>query len=332
MSTEHKYVTQSAIMARKWETLDSEYLQFSTVGDSAVRPEHRMFDKFTALKTDKIWLRLYTPLAWGCRCTIIPGIARNLSKEYNSDWANRLVDPLVKDTIFDNNAALSNVIFNKSHPYFKAKDNKAISKPEVTNSYIPKELERYEKELGIVINKDIFNYLKKETPLHTVEPVGYPVHRGAYYSPAANFVKIPIDERRKNSKWYAQAVVHHEFGHAIDTQTGLRDSTRLKSLMTEARKLYTSAEMKEIYINARKKGLFGDDDTREKHSAILDTIASLRPTINMNQTHSDAYWKIPGYKEAEFIAHISENKFSGNDAFKELMPALYKKMVDFKFD
>ncbi|WP_163401518.1 zinc-dependent peptidase, partial [Flavobacterium fluviatile] len=259
-----------------------------------------------------------------------PGIARNLSKEFDSDWANNAVDPLVKDTIFDNNAALSKIIFNDKHPYFKATEKKA--KPTVVISNIPKELERYEKELGVVVNKEVFKYLKRDTPLYTVEPDGQPKIRGAYYRPDANFVKIPIDERRKNSKWYAQAVVHHEFGHAIDFQTGLRDSDKIKSLMNEARKMYTSAEMKEIYIKAQKTLFSGDNDAREKHAAVLDTIASIRPAINMNQTHPDAYWKKAGYKEAEFIAHISENKFSGNDVFKELMPALYKKMVDFEFD
>lgn len=118
LRAEHQFVTQSAIMAHKWETLDSEYLEFTTVGDSHVRASHRLFDKFTALKSDPIWRRLYTPLDWGCRCTIIPGIAKNLSKEYNSDWANKVVDPLVKGTIFDNNAALTGLIFNNSHPYF----------------------------------------------------------------------------------------------------------------------------------------------------------------------------------------------------------------------
>ncbi|WP_208796478.1 hypothetical protein, partial [Flavobacterium fluviatile] len=62
-----------------------------------------------------------------------PGIARNLSKEFDSDWANNAVDPLVKGTIFDNNAALSNVIFNKEHPYFKVETKKAegVQKPNV---------------------------------------------------------------------------------------------------------------------------------------------------------------------------------------------------------
>lgn len=120
LRTEHQFVTQSAIMAHKWETMDSEYLQYSTVGDGRVRPEHKLFDKFTALKTDPIWKRLYTPLSWNCRCTIIPGIARNVSKEYDSNWANKVVDPLVKNTIFDNNVGISKVVFTDKHPYFKA--------------------------------------------------------------------------------------------------------------------------------------------------------------------------------------------------------------------
>ena len=121
LATEHQFTVQSAIMAQKWETLDSEYLEFNTVGDTRVRPEHKIFDKFTAPKSDKIWKRLYTPLSWGCRCTVIPGIEKGISEEYNSKWANKMVDPLVKGTIFDNNVGITKEIFNKNHPYFKSK-------------------------------------------------------------------------------------------------------------------------------------------------------------------------------------------------------------------
>jgi hypothetical protein len=164
LSAEVKHVTQSSIMARKWHTMDAEYLQFSTVGDSAVRPEHRIFDKFTALKTDKIWLRLYTPLAWGCRCTIIPGIARNLSKENNSEWANNAVDPLVKDTIFDNNAALSNVIFNDKHPYFKATNQGKIKVPKEPKKETSINLSEYIKG-DLPTDKEIKNILTRYAQL-----------------------------------------------------------------------------------------------------------------------------------------------------------------------
>lgn len=136
LRAEHQYVVQTAIMAHKWETLDSEYLEFSTAGDSHVRASHKLFDKFTALKTDPIWMRLYTPLDWGCRCTVIPGVAKNVSKEYNSEWANKVVDPLVKGTIFDNNAALTGKVFTDKHPYFKANEKvlKGAKKPTPKNN------------------------------------------------------------------------------------------------------------------------------------------------------------------------------------------------------
>ncbi len=124
LRAEHQFVSQSAIMANKWGNLDTEYLEFNTVGDGGVRPEHKIFDKFTAKKSDPIWKRLYTPLAWGCRCTVIPGISKNLSAEYDGEWANKLVDPLVKGTIFDNNAALTGNIFNDKHPYFRTDGKK----------------------------------------------------------------------------------------------------------------------------------------------------------------------------------------------------------------
>lgn len=127
LRAEHQYVVQTAIMAHKWKTLDSEYLEFSTAGDNHVRASHKLFDKFTALKTDPIWKRLYTPLDWGCRCIVIPGVAKNVSKEYDSEWANKVVDPLVKGTIFDNNAALTGKIFTDKHPYFKVKETKGIN-------------------------------------------------------------------------------------------------------------------------------------------------------------------------------------------------------------
>ncbi len=123
LNVEHQFATQSAIMAHKWQTMNSEFLEFRTVGDGRVRPEHKLFDKFTARKSDPIWKRLYAPLSWNCRCTVIPGVEKNVSKEYNSDWANNVVDPLVKNTIFDNNVGISYEIFTKKHPYFKAVKN-----------------------------------------------------------------------------------------------------------------------------------------------------------------------------------------------------------------
>ncbi len=156
LNVEHQFVTQSAIMADKWNNLDSEYLEFSTVGDNRVRPEHKLFDKFTALKTDPIWKRLYTPLNWNCRCTIIPGIAKNVSKEYDSAWAEKVVAPMVKGTIFDNNVGITNVIFKETHPYFKAVGAK-------NNEFVQNKEERKAKD--VELKNWISKNIKKNEPI-----------------------------------------------------------------------------------------------------------------------------------------------------------------------
>ncbi len=173
LNVEHQFVTQSAIMAHKWDTLDSEYLEFTTVGDGKVRPEHKTFDKFTALKSDPIWKRLYTPLDWNCRCTIIPGIAKNLSKEYDSAWADKMVDPIVKDTIFDNNVGISKEIFTKKHPYFKAD----ISKKSEFDNAVNDEKKAKLKEQRIEVREWAKENLIGKTITHPniEKPIGFTV-------------------------------------------------------------------------------------------------------------------------------------------------------------
>ncbi|MBN8834582.1 MAG: minor capsid protein [Sphingobacteriales bacterium] len=83
LQTEYNTAKSSAEMARKWDEFSSngvEYLEYSTVGDGHVRPEHARLDKFTAKTTDKIWNTIYPPNGWNCRCSVVPGIAGNASK------------------------------------------------------------------------------------------------------------------------------------------------------------------------------------------------------------------------------------------------------------
>lgn len=330
LRAEHQFVTQSAIMAHKWETLDAEYLEFTTVGDRRVRPEHKLFDKFTALKSDPIWRRLYTPLDWGCRCTVIPGISKNVSKEYNSEWANKVVDPLVKGTIFDNNVALTKVIFNDKHPYFKASKT---NKLQDNNKLVPKGIENYEEKTGVKINKEIFSFLKKETPFYNISPdkVGT---NGAFFHPDKNYVVVPIDKARLRSKWKAESVVYHEFGHASDWQHDLKFKKSVTNLMKKHRAILRSengyAEVdKKVYALGYKSQMEENWDMVSKCGAISDTIMSLNS--NYGQGHSKAYFKIKGMPEAEFLAHAFENKFAGNDVFKKVMPELYEdtiKLID----
>ncbi|MBS9767714.1 MAG: hypothetical protein KGV44_09280 [Flavobacteriaceae bacterium] len=189
----------------------------------------------------------------------------------------------------------------------------------------PDAIQNYEKELGITIDKGVFDLLKKDTPL-VFENIKGIKSDGAYYLPTHNIVRIPIDARRKRSKWKSKSVVYHEYGHAIDTHIGLKESKGVKDLMRRYKKELDFAkidrEAKLKYLDARAKG---DYDNVEKAGAVLDTIMSLNPKYGGG--HTKAYYSKKGNKEAEFIAHCFENTFEGNNIFKELMPDLYNDTI-----
>lgn len=119
LNAEYHVARQSAIMAHKWESLNSEYLEYSTVGDGNVRPEHKLLDKFTAAKTHPVWDKIYPVKAWGCRCNVVPGKAQNVGKVMSEVQAAKMMKPLIKDTIFDNHVGKSKVVFPDSHPHIE---------------------------------------------------------------------------------------------------------------------------------------------------------------------------------------------------------------------
>ncbi len=125
LKAEYHVAKYSAVMANKWENLTSEYLEYSTVGDRRVRPEHARLDKFTAFKSDPVWNKIYPIKAWGCRCTVVPGKAQNAEKTMTSIEAAQMMKPLIKDTIFDNHVGKSRTVFTDKHPFFKFNNKRA---------------------------------------------------------------------------------------------------------------------------------------------------------------------------------------------------------------
>jgi SPP1 gp7 family putative phage head morphogenesis protein len=47
------------------------YWQYWTVGDDRVRPEHRVLNRFVARADDPVWLKIYPPNGFNCRCSVI---------------------------------------------------------------------------------------------------------------------------------------------------------------------------------------------------------------------------------------------------------------------
>jgi len=118
LTTEYENAHYSAIMASNWESFqDDDLLQYSTVGDSNVRPSHAAMDKYTAPKSAAFWRVNYPPNGWNCRCSVVPGKGHEINKLTEAEAVRQLTAEN-KDTPFYNNVGISKVIFKDNHPYF----------------------------------------------------------------------------------------------------------------------------------------------------------------------------------------------------------------------
>ncbi|WP_256013129.1 hypothetical protein [Desertivirga xinjiangensis] len=200
----------------------------------------------------------------------------------------------------------------------------------------PANIDTYKKELGINVKDDIFQLLNRETPLTNKGG------RGAYFNPYDNYVNIPFDARRRESKWYAEAVVYHEYGHAADWQHLIKEMPQVKGVMDKYRKIYSengNALYKNLHTKLETHGYSSyannDFDKMNQVTSAADTLMSLNKNYGTGHGYKVKlpngrvvdYFDVPGHQEAEFIAHMFENKFSGNPWFKELMPDLYDDMI-----
>ncbi|QFG53649.1 phage minor head protein [Chryseobacterium sp.] len=337
LEAEWQFALSSSQSAGKWAAIDQEgryNLQYRTANDDRVRADHAALQDITLPVEDPFWLTYYPPNGWRCRCVAVE-VLKTKYEVSDSDKANAAGDRATtkigpdgknKSEIFRFNPGAEQKVFPPKHPYNKVKgadDVKTILQPEFT----PEKLKDYEKKLGINVNTEIFEFLKKSTPLTLTNPPELKGTTGAYFQPDLNIVRIPIDERRKQSKWKAESVVYHEFGHAADWHSDLKKRKEVTDLMDKYRKELDFAaiekRLEKMGYWAFTKGKF---DLLEKVGAAEDTIMSLDP--NYGSGHSANYWKREGNKEAEFIAHAFENKFAGNEVFKKIMPDLYRESVE----
>ena len=75
LRAEYNFAHASARMAAKWEEFshdgDTYNLQYRTVGDDHVRPEHAALNGTTLPFSDAFWDSYYPPNGWNCRCTVV---------------------------------------------------------------------------------------------------------------------------------------------------------------------------------------------------------------------------------------------------------------------
>lgn len=79
LDTAFNTAMQRAYSLGRYEQMSDEttkgvfpFWQYWTVGDDRVRPEHRVIDQFTARADDPVWMKIYPPNGFNCRCSVVP--------------------------------------------------------------------------------------------------------------------------------------------------------------------------------------------------------------------------------------------------------------------
>jgi SPP1 gp7 family putative phage head morphogenesis protein len=133
LKAEYNTAIGSSRMAGEWMRIETDkdilpLLQYETVGDSRVRPEHAALDNIIRPVNDKFWDTLYPPNGWNCRCTVL-----QLSEGSVTDLRGRtnLYDNVPE--MFRMNVGKDKIIFKEKgegkHPYFSvAKGDKEFAK------------------------------------------------------------------------------------------------------------------------------------------------------------------------------------------------------------
>lgn len=153
LTAEYNSAVMQARSASDWKEFESdaavyEQLEYHTVGDRRVRPEHMVLDRTVKPVHDKFWDVYYPPNGWNCRCTVLQVSGEKNTtkkeileriKEENVERRKEGLKPMDKNLdvpkIFQFNAGKSKIIFSPDHPYFDvAKKDKAFAK---TNFGLP---------------------------------------------------------------------------------------------------------------------------------------------------------------------------------------------------
>ena len=324
------------------------YWKYSATLDSKTRPSHAALHGKIFKAGDYTF---FPPIGFRCRCTAIPLTARQATRYLktdmpDSDQKNKLYDLLESKEFAGNKQQKFMDWITQQYKNADPETQKLIDQAfdtmrrEIRNlqddkpTFIPKELlenSEYLKNTGIKFKKEFFRMIDQDKPVKlTIEKKG----KGAYYSPVEKTVHIIDSERTQNSQWYRESVIYHEFGHAIDWQRNLRNSVEIKKIMAHWQKelmKYNSDGIPKIAHLSQKIDNIGwktwnmeestfkrmgitKADILEQITATLDTIKAL--TLKYGRGHTTAYFKQPGFREAEFIAHCFENKFIGNRIFQ----------------
>jgi SPP1 gp7 family putative phage head morphogenesis protein len=127
LGTEYELAVASARQSADWQRAQAQkdilpYLQYQTVGDGLVRPDHAEYDGITLPVDDPFWNVFYPPNGYNCRCSVRQ-LRASQAEESEADQISAVTPP---PAVFAFNPGKQQVMVAPDHPYF-ADANKAIN-------------------------------------------------------------------------------------------------------------------------------------------------------------------------------------------------------------
>lgn len=125
LRTEYDTAQRTARAVGKWQQIERTkaampYLQYFTVGDGRVRPDHREWEGIILPVDHPFWDTHFPPNAWNCRCVV---------RQLGADATPDELDPAALETIpqpdayWSFNPGKQERLFPEGHPYWRRLDD-----------------------------------------------------------------------------------------------------------------------------------------------------------------------------------------------------------------
>ena len=144
LRAEYNFAHASAGMAAKWEAFaedgDRYNLQYRTVGDDHVRPEHATLNGTTLPFSDAFWDSYYPPNGWNCRCTVVQVRKTKYPETPHEEAYKRGAEALANDTrgIFRFNPGKQRKAMPDYNPYSIRRCNDCdLAKGNIKLAFVP---------------------------------------------------------------------------------------------------------------------------------------------------------------------------------------------------
>lgn len=144
LRAEYNFTHAAADMAAKWEAFaedgDRYNLQYRTVGDDHVRPEHAALNGTTLPFNDAFWDSYYPPNGWNCRCTVVQVRKTKYPETPREEAYRRGAEALAGDTrgMFRFNPGKQRKAFPDYNPYSIRRCNDCdLAKGKTNLAFVP---------------------------------------------------------------------------------------------------------------------------------------------------------------------------------------------------